>query len=384
MQTRVVSESADRTDRKPNLTLIAQRCGVSKMTVSRVFRHDPHVAPSTRVTVLQAAERLSFVPSGRAVRGSAPAVRDFAVLFRKEYSLADAYFSEIIRTIQQELFERGCGCSFAVVSEQYPDFLKLNAMLKARSTRSVLLVGEIAVGYVNALLADYPGLVLVDYAGDPAMARPYNAIYPDQVHGAHLAVRHLLRLKRERILLLAGRQGHYFANDLLAGYRQVMAESNVALDPRLLVHTDAPHRRDGYRGIKRALGEGLAFDAVLANDEMACGALTALHEAGRRVPDDVAVVGFDGLPLGEDVRPALTTVRIDRQRMGRLAVARLLAVDEAAPGDAATACEKIAIFPELVIRESCGARAAAVPTCRAPRSLAIASRDQWQSEVVDR
>lgn len=346
--------------KKPNLTLIAARCGVSKMTVSRVFRNDPNVSAQTRQAVLRMAEGMNFIPSKRVARQPKETVRDYAVLFHREYSSTDTYFGEIIRTVQQELFAHTCGCWMATLSGEYADFLALTAMLKARRTHGVCIVGEVAANYVTALLADYTNLMLLDYAGTPAIGRPFNAVYPDQVYGAHLATKHLLSLGRERILLLCGKPNHYFSTDLIAGYRNAMAEAGRAVsDHGIIVHADH-HRRGGYHAIRAALAEGKRFDAILSNDEMACGALTALDEAGRKVPDDVAIVGFDGLPLGEDVRPTLSTMRIDRQAMGRLAVERLLALDLDNPG--APTFERIAMFPELIVRESCGGAArSAVP-----------------------
>ena len=339
--------------RKPSQSMIAGLCGVSKMTVSRVFRNDPRVAPGTRTAVLDVASEVNYLPS-RIKHAQQRSVHDYTVLFQEAYSLADAYFSEIIRAIQKELFANGRACSFGVVADDYPDFLKLMGILRAKQTRGCIVVGSIEPAYADALQSDFWNLVLVDYPGHSGMARPFNAVYADQVRGAHLALRHLKTLGRKRILLLCGKKGHYFSDDLLTAYRQVMTQDGGKVDRRLILNADF-HREGGRKAVKHALKDKIAFDAILSNDEMACGAVSALRQAGLRVPEDVAIVGFDDLPVAQQVHPTLTTVRIDRNRMGTLAVQRLLAAEKRGP--TADPFEKLVIFPELVVRESCGAQA---------------------------
>jgi len=337
---------------RPNVTLIARKCGLSKMTVSRVLRNKGGVAPATRRRVLEVAERSGFVPKARAAEGTAQA-RTCCVLFQKEHSLKDAFFSGIILSIQDHLFRRGFSCSLGIIGEDYPAFLKLANMLNAAGgVGGVFIVGECPPSYINGLQAGFPCLVLIDYPGSPEIARPYNAVCVDNVYGAHLAMRHLLKLGRRRILLLCGREGHYFTEDLKRGYAEALAAGGVAACPELTAYADF-HVQGGYRAVRQVLAAGAKFDAIFSNDEMACGAMKALAEAGVRVPADVSVVGFDGLPMGQAVSPSLTTVEVDRAELGRLAVERFLAFADGPLAE--PPCEKISIFPRLVVRSSCGA-----------------------------
>jgi LacI family transcriptional regulator len=159
-------------------------------------------------------------------------------------------------------------------------------------------------------------------------------------------------LGRKRILLISGRKGHYFSNDLLRAYKESMAENNHELDPRLIVNGDF-HVESGFEVTKKVLERGIDFDGVFSNDEMACGAIKALKLGKLRIPQDVSVVGFDGLPIGNVISPALTTVVVDREKMGRLAVRRLIALEQETGNN--EDLEKISIFPKLLVRESCGA-----------------------------
>lgn len=347
--------------KKANLTMIAEKCGVSKMTVTRVFRNDPHVSAKTRQFVLRVAEEVDFMPVGCYGPRSAQKVKHYGILFQKEYSINDAYFSDIILSIQQELFKHGLGCSFGIIENKYADFIKLNNILQSKDISGVFVVGEVPADYANTLQTNFRNLVIMDYPGHPGISQPYNAIYPDNVFGGHLAMRHLFKLGRQRILLLVGRQGHYFTNDLLRAYQEALEEHEIEMDPRLIVYADF-HVKGGYGAVKRVMNMCVEFDAVFSNDEMAYGAMTALKESGLKVPLEVSVIGFDGLPIGELARPELTTIKVDRKKMGRMAVNRLLAMEN--EKGAEKRFEKISFFPELIVRDSCGGkkrRVAAMP-----------------------
>jgi len=337
--------------RKPSLTVIARKCAVSRMTVSRVLRNEPNVSSATRELVLRMAEKMGFRPSGTYHLNQHPSTKNYAILFQPEYSQQDAFFSGVILSVQRELFGQGFDCSVGIVKNDYSEFLKLNRMLRARQVSGVLVVGDIAPTYAEVLRDNFLNLVLLDYPGDPGRERPFNSVCVENFHGAFLALNHLLKLGRKRILLIFGRKGHYFSNDLLRAYKEAMAQHEVELDSRLLVPGDF-HVKSGFKAVKAALEAGISFDGVFSNDEMACGAIKALKQFKLRIPQDVSVVGFDGLPIGEVISPALTTVVVDREKMGRLAVRRLLALEQENSDDEKV--EKISIFPDLLIRESCG------------------------------
>jgi LacI family transcriptional regulator, repressor for deo operon, udp, cdd, tsx, nupC, and nupG len=319
------------------------------MTVSRALRNAPNVSPGTTDRILRVAEQLGFIP---AVRRQAPAqARHFYILCQQEYSENDAFFREIITSIQDQLFASGFACSLGIVKPEYPASLKLTNLLRSTDLDGVLVVGEIPAGFLRSLQAQFTKLIFVDYPGDSSLGLPYNAVCTDCVNGARLAVKHLLKLGRSRILLIAGRKGHYFTNQLLQGYTEVLLEHGVKVDPLLITYADF-HLNGGMQAARRVLESGISIDAVFSNDEMACGAMKAIKESGLRIPEDIAVVGFDGLPIGELVSPALTTIEVDRRKMGRVAVKRLLAIQQEDPDD--ELYEKILLFPRLVVRESCG------------------------------
>ena len=257
---------------KPNLALIAKKCGVSKMTISRVLRNEPNVSASTREVVLRVAEKVGFQPSVSNHRNGDTSARNYVTLFQPENSKKDAFFSGIILSVQNELFARGFNCSVGIVKNECSEFLKLNRMLRAQQVHGILVVGDIPPLYADALHRNFLRLVFIDYPGDAQIKGAYNAVCVDNVYGGQLAMNHLLTLGRKRILLICGRKGHYFSNDLLRAYRETLELHNMELDPRLIVNGDF-HVKSSFNATKAVLEAPIEFDGVFSNDEMACGAI---------------------------------------------------------------------------------------------------------------
>ena len=179
--------------------------------------------------------------------------------------------------------------------------------------------------------------------------QPGASIGCDNVFGGRLAADHLVAIGRRRIAFLGEIvpsspevSGRY------RGYRAALADAGVAADPRLqagAISTEA----SGYEAMQALLERRVPFDAVFgASDLIAIGAMTALASAGRRVPEDIALVGFDGIPMGAFTRPALTTVAQDTKRAGQLLVQTLIHLIEGKPA------KGVILPPRLIVRDSCG------------------------------
>ncbi len=168
----------------------------------------------------------------------------------------------------------------------------------------------------------------------------------DDHEGAMQATRHLISLGHRRIAFVAGPADHGDALERLEGYRQALAEANIAFDPRLVAEGDF-NEASGVQAVNRLIDSGAAFTALFcANDQMAHGAYLALFRRGLRIPDDVSVVGFDDLQASSYMLPPLTTIRQSVLAMGECSARALLQmIDGQRP--------RIAPPPvELVVRES--------------------------------
>jgi LacI family transcriptional regulator len=179
----------------------------------------------------------------------------------------------------------------------------------------------------------------------------FAALRVDNEGGAAAMTEHLVGLGHRRIAHIAGAEGNRDAAERLAGYLTVMQASG--LPTAGLVERGDFTEGSGYAAARRLIGGGVRPDVIFAaNDSMAVGAMSALRDAGLRVPDDVGVAGFDDVPLSRHFTPALTSVHVPIDELGRLAVDGLHAVLEEGPG-AAPGPELLATT--LVVRASCGA-----------------------------
>ncbi|HTP08994.1 MAG TPA: substrate-binding domain-containing protein, partial [Anaerolineae bacterium] len=170
----------------------------------------------------------------------------------------------------------------------------------------------------------------------------------DNIGGAREAVTHLLRLGHTRVGTITGPQNMTAGSDRLTGYLAALRDRGVASDSTLIVEGDFTEA-GGYRAMQQLLAR--RPDAVFAaSDMMAIGAMRALREAGRRVPEDVAVVGFDDLPQAARTEPPLTTVRQPVYRLGAMAVDSVLDLLEHHDSSP----RRIVLPTELVVRASCG------------------------------
>ncbi|HEX6074874.1 MAG TPA: LacI family DNA-binding transcriptional regulator [Micromonosporaceae bacterium] len=333
-------------DRRPRPTLekVALRAGVSRATVSRGVNGNPNVSESIRSAVMRAVDELGYLPNP-AARSLVTRRTDSVALIISEPSARifsdDPFFAGVIRGVSLELEAAGRQLVL-MMTEANADHGRIERYVAGGHVDGVMLVSLHGADPLPSSLARL-GLPVV--CGGRPLARvalPYTDC--DNRGGAAAAVRHLLRLGRRRIATIAGPQDMNAGIDRLSGYRSALRETNC----RSLVAVGDFTRESGERAMRQLLEDDPALDAVfVASDPMAIGALRALHRAGRRVPDDVAVVGFDDNDAARYSVPPLTTVRQPVEDLGRGMVRLLLRCFE---GE--TAVEPVILRTELVVRES--------------------------------
>jgi LacI family transcriptional regulator len=178
-----------------------------------------------------------------------------------------------------------------------------------------------------------------------------NSVVPDDLHGARLATRHLAKLGHRRIAFINGPEGWDAATNRMKGYRQELSAWDMSFDP-VLVRTGDWEVQSGYLATQSLIELNPPPTALFAaNDLMALGAIYAIQEAGLRVPEDVAVVGYDDRDFAGFVRPAITTVRMPCEEMGHVSAESLVHM----LGGASNTLEPILIRGDLMVRQSCGA-----------------------------
>jgi DNA-binding LacI/PurR family transcriptional regulator len=329
---------------RPTLEKVAARAGVSRATVSRVVNGSTRVAPGIRDAVLRAVDELGYVPN-LAARSLVTQRTDSIALVVSEPPTRvfsdDPFFSGIIRGVSQEL-EAADKQLVLMLAGSMPSHDRVERYAAAGHVDGVLVASIHGADPLPGTLSRM-GIPVVG-SGRPLTRGPLPYVDMDNVGGAASAVEHLLAAGRQRIASIAGPQDMIAGIDRLAGYRRALRDS----DRRSIVAVGDFTRESGAQAMRQLLADDPALDAVfVASDVMAMGALRALRQAGRRVPDDVAVVGFDDIDNARYTEPPLTTVRQPTIEMGRQMVRLLLRIT------AGEEVEEPVILPtELIVRES--------------------------------
>ena len=332
-----------------SIARIAEESGVSPMTVSRALRNAGGVKAATRNHVLRVAETLGYHRRGRVGRPSngdvqtRPSVELVVGAAGRAWAL---FYSDLLTVVERELSKRGYDCIVRTCTGDYREFLTLLDALKASPACGTCLIGDFDADHLRALLDVVPGALLVDNPGDVDFEGPFESLGFHNREAARIGVTHLLRRGCKRILLVYGKPKHYFSREIEQGYRQALCEASLAYDPAFVLSTDFS-ADNAYDVVSLAMEQGLQFDGVFTNDEMACGIYRSLHRFRLGIPRDVAVCGCDNIPVVSQLVPPLTTVALDYRRLGGLVVEHMLADNRSLFADA-----RIRLRPHLVVRDS--------------------------------
>ncbi|MBX6766287.1 MAG: LacI family DNA-binding transcriptional regulator [Actinomadura rubrobrunea] len=308
-----------RSSHRPTLEEVAARAGVGRGTVSRVINGSPRVSRRAREAVLRAIDELGYVPN-RAARTLVTRRTDTVALVVAESELRvfdEPFFAGIIRGISSELNATGLQLLLAL-AQSPEEYARLEQYLTGQHVDGVLLTSLHADDPLPAKL-EANGVPTV-LGGRPPGLTPVSYVDVDNRDGARQAVQYLLDQGRRRIATVAGPQDMGVGIDRLAGYREALAEAGL---PELVVYGDFSEA-SGVAAAERLLEMAPDLDAVFAADDpMALGAMRVLKKRGRRIPDDVAVIGFEDSASAPVAEPPLTTVHQSVEEMGRR-MARLL------------------------------------------------------------
>lgn len=330
---------------RTNVTIkdVAREASVSVATVSRALNGHENVAEGVRKHVMEIANRLRYQPHAAARSLSSRRTQTIGVVLPDLYG---EFFSELIRGIDAVARARR---QHLLVSSYHGHPEEQGEALRA-------MRGRVDGLLVLSPYADRPGF-LTDNLPTALPAVLINTHLPDATYpvlsidnfgGASAMVKHLAEAGHKRIAFICGPEDNFDASERLRGYRTALAQHLPDAQP-----IELPGDFDessGYEAGKRILASKQRPDAVFAaNDMMALGCLYAFNEAGVKVPADIALAGFDDIPLARFVHPTLTTMRVSIAELGGLALTRLLQSiesDESQPSTLQT------LVPELIVRES--------------------------------
>ncbi|MFT4256624.1 MAG: LacI family DNA-binding transcriptional regulator [Pseudoxanthomonas sp.] len=322
---------------------VAREAQVSVATVSRALNGQENVAAGVRKAVQNAAQRLRYQPHAAARSLSSRTTQTIGVVLPDLYG---EFFSELIRGIDAVARAHR---RHLLVSSYHGHPEEQGEALRAMRGRvdGLLVLSPYAdrPGFLaDNLPAGLPVVMLGAQSQDPAHA----SLGIDNHGGAVAMVAHLAEAGHPRIAFIGGPQGNFDARERLRGYRDALARLLPKQKPWELQGDFS--EAAGYEAGKQILAAKQRPDAVFAaNDMMALGCLYAFSEAGVRVPDDIALAGFDDIPLARFVHPTLTTIRVNIAELGGRAMAQLLETVEARGGKAISAQM---LMTELIVRQS--------------------------------
>ncbi|MFJ6198053.1 LacI family DNA-binding transcriptional regulator [Micromonospora sp. NPDC092111] len=305
---------------------VATRAGVSKTTVSRVLNGKGEVDARTADRVRAVITALGYVPSARAVGLARGRTRVVGMLVP---ALTWPWMGEVLQGAVDVVETEGYGLLLFTCNRGDESMRRFASQVSAKAFDGLLVVEpEGTLDYITGLHRRGLPVILID---DRAHQPRFPSVRTTNAAGARAAAGHLLALGRRRPLVITGQRRFGCTRERLAGFADGYAEAGLPIDPPLVVEGDFTFDC-GRAAVDRLLDAGVPFDAVFAhNDLSAAGALQALRDAGRRVPQDVAVVGFDDLPLAGHTHPPLTSVRQPLRQMGAAAARTLVSHFDGTP-----------------------------------------------------
>lgn len=316
-----------------SMAMVAQRAGVSGQTVSRVANGSPRVDPETRARVEQAMAELGYRPN-RAARALRTGRSQTLGLVAQ--TLATVGNSRMLHAVADAAASRGYALTVLTLGAD-ADIADAFDRLRDQGVDGAIVLNEATALARDAASAGLR-LVVVDSPPDER----FTVIGTDHATGARDATEHLLSAGHRTVHHLAGPAGSFAAAERERGWREALAAAGV--EPPDVARGDWS-AASGFDTVGRMPASGVTA-IFAANDQMALGALRALAESGRRVPDDVAVTGFDDIADAADFQPPLTTVRQDFDALGERAVSALVEwIEGARPAD-------LLLAPALIRRAS--------------------------------
>ncbi|MEU3921495.1 LacI family DNA-binding transcriptional regulator [Streptomyces sp. NPDC029004] len=315
---------------------VAREAGVSKTTVSRVLNTKGEVDAGTASRVREVIASLGYVPSSGAVGLARGTSRTVGMLTPP---LTWPWMGEVLQGVVDTVEAAGYGLLLFTCNRGTESVERFTSQVSARAFDGLLVIEpENTLGTITAMHRGGLPVVLIDDRGHHP---EFPSVATTNREGGASAARHLLASGRTRPLIVTGRRHFGCVRDRLEGFQAVLPTGTIAEGD----FTEL----SGQLAVERHLADGTPFDSVFAhNDLSAVGVLRALRAAGRSVPDDIAVVGFDDLPVAQHTEPPLTTVRQPMREMGETAARMLLAH----LGGTLAPDEPVVLPTELVVRRS--------------------------------
>ena len=316
---------------------IAHATGLSIGTVSRALKNQAGMTEPTRDKVREAAIELGY-DFGQLKKGR---IRRIAFLLHSQHNTlaSSPFYSPVLHGAEEACRREGIALSFIAVGPAEP----VLGQIRLHQPDAILCAGFFEPEVLAALQQVGKPMVLVDMD-----RRGFTSVNPDNLRGGYLATQHLLRTGRKRIAMLSGSLAHYSIQQRNRGFRQALFDAKVLADPALEVIV--PAMEDNDESVAEAMRSLLSLpkraDAVFCyNDSTALSAMKYCLNEGMKIPHDIAIVGFDDIAAAAAAIPPLSTIRVDKEALGRAGVELLLHKPDESKSH-------ITVPVEMIVRES--------------------------------
>lgn len=333
---------------------VAALAGVSRSTVSRVVNDQPRVSSATRAQVRRVISEHGYSPNlaARTLAGRRSQTIGVVIPAMMQYSIASPYYALIMQGVTTACDQRDFNVMLSPATKLTPEGYE--RIMRSGVVDGVVVTSTAASpALLNWLAVERYPFVLIGY--HPAFPN-INTVCPDYEQAGMMAAQHLIWLGYERIATITGPQTHPGAMARHGAFLHGFEEAHRAVPPAYIVEADFTEH-GGHQAMQQLLNAAPQPQAVFCGSDLtAIGALQAIRGAGLRVPDDIALVGFDDIPQARTVEPPLTTVRQPMEQLGHTAVSMLIDILESLSADhhRQLAPQHVLLPTELVVRESCG------------------------------
>lgn len=334
-----------------NITLekVAELAGVSRSTASRVVNRKAGVRENVRRRVQEVIEETGYRPNlaARALASNRSGIISLIVPHAVSTLFSDPYFPRLIQGITLACNSHNLSLSLFLFQNEDEEELLTRRIANTSIVDGVIIASsQFDDPLIPHFLANGVPLVVV---GRQDQYPEVSFVDVDNINGAYSATTHLLRRNYRRVAHIAGPQNMVSGTDRLLGYKKALRDRSLTFTEELVVEGDYTEA-GGYAAMQQLLTTAYPDAVFAASDQIAIGALRALREAGLRVPQDIALVGFDDLLPPGNIQPRLTTIRQPVVQIGQEAVTVLLDIIRNGPSPV----NRIILDTQLVIRESCG------------------------------
>ena len=338
---------------KMTLEQLAKKANLSIGTVSMALRDDPRVKDSTKRFVLELSQRLNYIPSAL---GRSLATQKTQILGLTITDITNPFFTEVFKGVEDTAVKNG----YSVILSNTEYDLKreteiLRIFLEGRVDGLVIDPVENNTDFAMLKQLKRMGIPFVLLRKLKGLEKEYDYVMADDKKGAIILTQHLINMGHRRIGYIGSTQCGVTDHDRFLGYKQALAKAGMEFDAGLVTSHDSFSLSEGLKVGRGLLQVRKDIDAVVAfNDLLALGVMEAAYSLGLRVPEDLAVGGFDDIYISGLSPVSLTTIALPKYELGSRATELLIDKIEAKRSNRSAKTNQIVLEPKLVIRRSCG------------------------------